>query len=95
MKVARNALLNLPLPLGEGRGEGNGHGEQRLSSPGVALVAMAVSLDVVVAWCGVFRPTVTWAAACASGVRLGLVFSILLGRSLAKKPKTARGKPGW
>jgi hypothetical protein len=43
MKVARNALLSLPLPLGEGRGEGNGHGEQRLSSPGVALVAMAVS----------------------------------------------------
>jgi hypothetical protein len=45
MKVARGALLNLPLPLGEGRGEGNGHGERRLSSCGVALVAMAVSRD--------------------------------------------------
>jgi hypothetical protein len=43
MKVARSARLSLPLPLGEGRGEGNGHGEQRLSSSGVALVAMAVS----------------------------------------------------
>jgi len=29
--------------LGESRGEGNGDGEQRLSSCGVALVAMAVS----------------------------------------------------
>ncbi len=45
MKVARGALRNLPLPLGEGRGEGNGHGERRLSSCGVALVAMAVSRD--------------------------------------------------
>jgi hypothetical protein len=49
MKVARGALLNLPLPLplplplGEGRGEGNGHGERRLSSSGVALLAMAVT----------------------------------------------------
>jgi len=49
MKVARGALLNLPLPLGEGRGEGNGHGERRLSSCGVALVAMAVSRDRAVA----------------------------------------------
>jgi len=36
MKVARSVR-------GEGRGEGNGRGEQRLSSCGVALVAMAVS----------------------------------------------------
>lgn len=43
MEVARSALLCLRLPLGEGRGVGYGHGERRLSSSGVALVALAVS----------------------------------------------------